>query len=233
MNKSIKWGIGLLVVGATMTGTALAVKGPAYISWQNGLHYGSYSKDSQSTDVTGGHLVNKGQDIHEVKVDMGSSDVTVQKGDHFAVYAKGMDKKDLDWTLKDGVLSVSEKGHPFTMHLGFSEFEQLVITVPSDVELDQISLSSDSGDQKISGLTAKRLMVKNDSGDQNLKNVTVTQGGFIHNDSGDIHVSNSRLPELWSENDSGDTHISKAYQQKSGNATPFRISNDSGDIELD
>ena len=103
----------------------------------------------------------------EIRVESDVMDVTIQKGTDYSLSYRTAGKNKPAYSVKDGVLSVTQKQQKKHWNLGMASNKSaaMTITVPEDVALKDVDITSNVGDVKIDKVKAKNLDVTADVGD--------------------------------------------------------------------
>ncbi|CDF43316.1 putative uncharacterized protein [Roseburia sp. CAG:182] len=103
----------------------------------------------------------------EIRVESDVMDVTIQKGTDYSLSYRTAGKNKPAYSVKDGVLSVTQKQQKKHWNLGMvsNKSAAMTITVPEDVALKDVDITSNVGDVKIDKVKAKNLDVTADVGD--------------------------------------------------------------------
>lgn len=159
-------------------------------------------------------------------LDVPSADVTIKRGTKFAVRYQGTRRNQPQATVKDGVLTIRQSvvSHAFFSVHGVND--QLIITVPRDVTINDGTIEMGSGDLVIDGVDLTNTKLEVASGDVDLNQLTVTagqarlnSGGFtahglqirghyrVKNDSGDNEVHGTAVDGYRLQTSSGDNTV--------------------------
>lgn len=103
----------------------------------------------------------------EIRVESDVMDVTIQKGTDYSLSYRTAGKNKPAYSVKDGVLSVTQKQQKKHWNLGMvsNKSAAMTITVPEDVALKDVDITSNVGDVKLDKVKAKNLDVTADVGD--------------------------------------------------------------------
>ncbi|HEX3076963.1 MAG TPA: DUF4097 family beta strand repeat-containing protein [Lachnospiraceae bacterium] len=148
-------------------------------------------------------------EVHNLRIDIASTDVTIVQGNEFKVDGKDLYKDGYRIEM-DGDTLVVETGKQdyFVLHLGlFEKEEKITITVPSSFQFDKIDVSVGSGDvtSRIE-LLSNQIDIIAGSGDVNLKEV-VNSNSSISVGSGTVAISDIQSESTDVSVGSGDIDI--------------------------
>ncbi|MEG2455473.1 MAG: DUF4097 family beta strand repeat-containing protein, partial [Oscillospiraceae bacterium] len=102
----------------------------------------------------------------------------------------------------------------------------IVVTVPSDAKLKEVTVDTDMGTVRLSGITAERLTVTDSFGDVRLENSTCGTAE-LSLDSGSLRLSDSTVTAGRLNNSFGEIRGEKLISDD------LTVTSDSGDVELD
>ncbi|MBS9338412.1 DUF4097 domain-containing protein [Fructobacillus sp. M2-14] len=234
MSRKIWVGLTLVVLGLVMSGIAYSQEGiPGRIYWNAGPVYLSDKEDKAQADVTPDAVASMKQTVKKVQVSSKNADITVKKGEHFAVIVDRPEKPYLTISATDGVVKVTGEEHvDWSLGVGNAGNHHITVYVPSDVTLEQLDLVNLNGDIKVDNVKVEELLLQNSAGDTTVTNSKVNQSGFSLNRFGDITFRKTALPKVKAFSRFGDLNISSSYQNVPAKDAAFSFSNNGGDITL-
>ena len=126
----------------------------------------------------------------EIRVESDVMDVTIQKGTDYSLSYRTAGKNKPAYSVKDGVLSVTQKQQKKHWNLGMvsNKSAAMTITVPEDVALKDVDITSNVGDVDINGIVTERFECELDVGDMTAKNAELGES-TIDADVGDIEAA--------------------------------------------
>ncbi|CAH1851771.1 DUF4097 family beta strand repeat-containing protein [Convivina praedatoris] len=254
MKKVVIAGLATSLIGIIMATTAFCVARPGNIAWEDGKFVYSQNHKKKLTTISLPTEVSTDQ-IKNIELSVANTDVVIKHGSTFKIESNDSQlKTPLIFDQNSGTLSLqsqSTKNSNLKINItGFYDNSpQIVITIPDGFNDKNLSISSTSGDIRLSesqlavvtlksqegdimllGNSMKTANVSNNDGDVIIKS-EITDGGKISNDNGDIHVSSSKLPPYSVKTVNGDFMSSKNQIDNNDNATLF-INNNNGDISM-
>ncbi|CAK1243607.1 Fusaric acid resistance protein-like (YvlB) [Fructobacillus tropaeoli] len=231
MKKSLKLGVFLMGVGVVLSSVSFVLAKPGEIDFAKVL-----TRDLTYEKVTHGITPNPDQmttdNIHGLKVDSDSFDITIKSGDQFSVTEIDNSEKDLFQSqVVDHQLLVGPTSAKTNKSLAGTA--QIEITIPSSAKLDNITVQTKNGDIKLQQVYANQVQLTNTNGDIELSQVTIAGGGNVTNKNGDIEVEQSQLPIVEAQTKSGSLSMKRAYHVGYGDGANLHLMNQSGDVDLD
>ena len=132
-------------------------------------------------------------------------DVTIQKGTDYSLSYRTAGKNKPVYSVKDGVLSVTQKQQKKHWNLGMvsNKSAAMTITVPDDVALKDVDITSNVGDVDINGIVTERFECELDVGDMTAKNAELGES-TIDADVGDVKIDKVKAKNLDVTADVGD-----------------------------
>ena len=145
----------------------------------------------------------------EISVESDVMDVTIQKGTDYSLSYHTAGKNAPTYSVKDGVLSVTQKQHKRHWNLGMMENQSaaMTITVPEDAVLKDVDITANVGDVDIKGIATERLACELDVGDMTVKNAELGES-TIDADVGDVTLDKVKAKNLEVTADVGDVEAS-------------------------
>ena len=141
----------------------------------------------------------------EIRVESDVMDVTIQKGTDYSLSYRTAGKNKPAYSVKDGVLSVTQKQQKKHWNLGMvsNKSAAMTITVPEDVALKDVDITSNVGDVDINGIVTERFECELDVGDMTAKNAELGES-TIDADVGDVKLDKVKAKNLDVTADVGD-----------------------------
>ncbi len=134
-------------------------------------------------------------EIDSLDIDLRFSELTVKIGDSFRLESN---LKNLSVGLRDGVLTITEKGGSWKRFLGYSVAASTVLYLPSEHLFEQISLRSGAGRLQIEALSAERLELEFGAGEVAIDSLAAKRSAVISTGAGRTVIRNALLtdPEI-------------------------------------
>lgn len=221
-------GICMIAVGAITMGAGYAMGGRPNVTlhfWNYPIRVGAFSSGvgiSSNTVLTDEKNLDA---FTHLNISNRYGDIRVETGSTYSLKITGNTEDKPVFTLENGTLTV--KGSP-TAVVGIDlrdESSTIVVTVPSDAELREITVDADAGGVRLFGITAERLAVTDSFGDVRVESSTFGTVK-ISLDSGSLRMSDSTVTEGTLDNSFGEI---RAEALTSDDLT---VTNDSGDVNL-
>lgn len=247
MKKWYFWSLIVLIVGLVATAIGFVGHGNQTIEFENWHHAKIVTKSSKITTKT---TKWSESDFNQINVDVKNVDVVVQTGDSYNVKFVGSPDAKFKVSKKDQTLTVKQtkdatKGYRMRTKGFFWIYDhdkhadsKLIITVPKDTQLSNVSINETNAD--LAGdLTLKNIKVDNvylSTGvDINVNQATINGGQIISEDDIDLQKTTFN-GQVTVNSKNGDIEVSNANDQigyqvqaANGDAKLFDQSNDSGD----
>ncbi|KAA8369766.1 DUF4097 domain-containing protein [Leuconostoc carnosum] len=102
----------------------------------------------------------------------------------------------------------------------------------NSVTSDQLTTKNYNDDLTVNGSTIKDINVSMQNADVDIEHSTITKGGRITNQGGDISFETSQLPTFSAQATNGNVEITPPFAQQQGTAA-LVIQNQNGDIEIE
>lgn len=195
MKRMFKWGWIVLIVGLLTLTVGYLNHGNQNINFAAGRpqvqREGSWQLSRKVFD--------------RVNLDVGTADVTIKRGRRFVVSYQGRQAERPQVSVKDRVLTIKQTGsHRYSFFQMHVNQNQVTITLPrnaqirggeidmatgnltvTDVDLADTTISNDSGDVDLNGLTLENGRAKLASGNFTAQRVQVNGHYRVDNDAGD------------------------------------------------
>lgn len=155
----------------------------------------------------------------------------IVSGDRYQISISSTQNTAPDFSVKNGILSISQhsKKNLWFFNFGIFSSSKVTVTVPKGTELKTVSLSTNTGDVKISGIKANSLVCKLNTGDTTLENSTFAST-TIDSDTGDIKFSQTDCGNADLSTDTGDIEGSLLGTKSNYSLS---LSTDIGDVTVD
>ncbi|HEX3022970.1 MAG TPA: DUF4097 family beta strand repeat-containing protein [Lachnospiraceae bacterium] len=207
---------------------------------------GVFMLSDQSTGERVSYSFTPASEVHNLRVDIASTDVTIVQGNDFKVEGKDLYKDGYRIEM-DGDTLIVETGKQdyFVLHFGlFEKEEKITITVPTSYQFNKIDISVGSGDVGSNiELQSQKMDITAGSGDVDLKEV-VNSNTAISVGSGTVAISDIKTESTDVTVGSGDIDIDYIESDKTAlsvgsgdiffkslNANECSLDTGSGDIE--
>lgn len=161
--------------------------------------------------------------FQEINMDVSDLDITIQTGDTYQIELAYIENEMPNIKVEDNCLTVKQK-KSFLKHNAKDYY--IIVTVPENTELEDITLNSGYGDATMQGILLKSLDCNLDMGDFTGKEMQAEQT-TVECDMGDTEIDNSILGTLSVTCDMGDVTL----QQITSDET--NIDCDMGNVALD
>lgn len=229
MKKSLKLGVFLMSVGVVLSSVSFVLAKPGEIDFTLARYLTRVNTETHDISPDKRKLTN--DHIQAIKVNTNSFDIVVKSGDNYAVQELDSAGQPLfESKVENQQLVVSQKsGRNRIFQSGETRLE---ITIPENANLQKLTIQTENGDIQLTGINVNQLQVRNTNGDITLQQVTVTGGGKVTNENGDIEVEQSQLPIVEAETKSGALSMKRAYHVGYGAGADLHLLNQSGDIDL-
>ena len=204
MSKFIKVMISILLIGIVMTiGGYLAGGLKSFAITSSGVIF-----DEKKTLKSESHSIS---DENKIKIDVNYIDkIEIVTSDEFKLdidtYDIDNNKRSIKYDITDGELRVKEEYDDpvINFNLGFATTnskEKIKISVPKDISLEDINVTSDSSKISISDVLLKKLNVKCDYGNIDMKNINTDGDVSINATHGNISVNDISCNKLTTDCD--------------------------------
>lgn len=131
------------------------------------------------------------EDVRSIDIDVSYASILMEPGDEFSVVATDVSRK-FSSNVKNGTLKIKEKRNWF---LGGNTSGKIIVTIPKDTVLDNLSIDSGAGKIEIDKIFADQLEVSQGAG-----LLTIKEGDFSRTDidggAGKIDITSSILNNL-------------------------------------
>lgn len=198
MISGIVMAAGLLLIGISFaTGNVQGF----YVN-SKGLVMDSLRKDFKSGEIELGELKN-------IDLNVNDGDVEFRMSDHYYLeYNYPNDIEEPTYQEEDGTLTFTDhsRGFPgFQFGFSFAELEsgKVIIGLPKDAYLENITVNNDNGDTTVTQVTAKELEIDTSFGDISADGITVDDAN-LNADDGNIKVENSKIITMVGRSDFSD-----------------------------
>ncbi|MDE6759223.1 MAG: DUF4097 domain-containing protein [Lachnospiraceae bacterium] len=147
-------------------------------------------------------------EFHNISFDIDLSEVTIEVGNSYHISYHCTKNQVVEYKVENDTLTVTEtsKNPNFPKRNG-NDGCDIVITVPRDTRLTDVSGSCDLGDVEISGLTADKVEISCDLGEASVSNVTAASIICTCN-LGNCEIEDCIFDDLTVSNDLGNVDLS-------------------------
>ncbi|MCR4716433.1 MAG: DUF4097 domain-containing protein [Lachnospiraceae bacterium] len=167
-------------------------------------------------------------DLSDISLDLDAADISIKYGDSIKVDYNMPENNVPDISLDNGELTIKDKPEKNRwIMFGFNSnpVRNVDITIPSNTNLDNLSIVTDAGKINLDGLTGKTAKITSDAGDINFSNITLDSIN-IESDAGKVNIDKSKLNNFVIDVDAGDVNVNDSEFNS------FNIQADAGDIGL-
>ena len=142
----------------------------------------------------------------DIDMDLQVMDVTIQKGDSLGISYE-CSKKEYVPTIdvKDDVLTVKQKVKN-KINIGNVKRCKMILTVPDDIDIENIEISTDVGDIKIDDVNGDAFTLESDVGDMKLAGITGEELS-INTDVGDVKLEECSFDNAEISGHTGDVKV--------------------------
>lgn len=130
------------------------------------------------------------ESVNVLDIEVVSSNITVQLGDTFKVETNN---KNIKYKESNGKLTITEKKHNW---FGNNASSDLVIYIPENLVLDDVTIESKAGKMEIESLSTKNLDLDLGAGKVTVHNLVVTNSTAIDGGAGKISILNGEVCNL-------------------------------------
>lgn len=165
----------------------------------------------------------------EISMDMEIVDVTIEVGTEYRLSYEGLKELEPQYTVKDGVLTISQKSDWSSVWMGHKDRDmEVTITVPADAQLDQITAYVDIGNVEwdCAGLSMKDIYIEADLGNVVISNCDMAVGNFIC-DAGNLELKKCTAESITVECNLGNVEMDDCTGKK------IDVSCDMGNVDID
>lgn len=196
-----------------------------------GFHFGNFTINigGEWNDKTSKEMVREDNilldDFTEIQVDVDVMGLTIKEGTDYSFSYYCTDNLIPQYEVKDGILYITQSQKT---KYGTNNCDA-TLTLPADVLLEKVYITSDVGGVEMDGLAIKDLSVYCDVGDINIDD---TKMGYakLEVSVGDLNIKRSEFEGLDVYSDVGDVDIQAAVDISEYS---FDLTSDIGDIDLD
>lgn len=222
MKKFFTWGWIVLILGILLLGVGVVMHGNKAVTFDNW-------KPSTVHNTKLKKEYSKIGKFNSIDVTTTEADLTIVKGDSYAVEYDGKTKHKPSVEVENQRLIIKQKESTFNeFHLSFyynehsEDTEKITITVPQKVSLNDIKVKTDSGNVTVNDQGTASLGISSVDGDLTLNNVTASKANFalqegdliadnvgfnagkISQTDGDLTMKASKLNQVEVQNRGGD-----------------------------
>ncbi len=128
------------------------------------------------------------QGITSLEIDVDSIDLEIKNGDSFKVETNN---KDIELSYDDSKLEIEED------NLGlFGDSGKLIIYIPSDINFEDVDISTGAGRVIINTLSTDKLFLELGAGKVSIDNLTVNKETSIESGAGEFTINSSKIKDL-------------------------------------
>ncbi|BAP85389.1 hypothetical protein LOOC260_108490 [Paucilactobacillus hokkaidonensis JCM 18461] len=236
MKKTIIIGAVMTAIGLFATLIGLASGASTDLVWQNGVKIDKAY-----------HSTNQLKQFKNLTLNTNNYDVTVQTGTRFQVEITGSKLSKPVITQDGDNLTISNKDFD-PVNIGFGRVSpKLIITVPTDTQLETIKGNLATSDLTINTLQVKQAQLELDNGSLDAHNLTISDSGRLALNNGDAEIKNSNLSNVSLKMKNGATEFDNntltngSYESSNGSQefddvtfkSVVNVKNRNGKIEMD
>jgi hypothetical protein len=141
-----------------------------------------------------------------ISADVSVMDLTISRGDGYAISYSASEKLVPQYSVQNGVLTVTQKSGEFSIFGIHSSHCKVTLTVPRDAQLDRVETDSNVGDTTLSELNLRSSSLQSDTGDISVKDSALGQTD-ISTHTGDISLKDCTFSKADVSSDVGDMDI--------------------------
>lgn len=184
-------GIYILLIGLVLAIIGFASGAPKNVIWDHGFQV---SKRMNKTDDV--------QKFSSIKISDGDGRIQVVSGDKtsgnkFQIQTVGDDQRTPKYKIKDGTLYIERKTKS---GFSFSGNQELTVTIPQNVKLDNITAKTNYEGLNISGITVKNIDITpasdTDGGDVGIDSTRVLESAKLDIHNSRLSIANSELNHM-------------------------------------
>ena len=175
------------------------------------FHIGSGESDTKVTSIelddgsVSADTVNLDK-FSNIDMELQIMDVTIQRGDFLGISYECSKKEYVPQiNVKDDMLTVKQKIKK-KINVGNVKKCKMILTVPDDITLDNIEISTDVGDIKIDNVNGDAFTLESDVGDVKLTGITGEKLS-INTDVGDVKFAECSFANSEISTDTGDVKV--------------------------
>ena len=143
------------------------------------------------------------ESFHSIAVDAVVMDLTIVEGTDFSLDYEGTEELEMAYSVEKDELIIAQRKKG---HLVGNNSAELILTIPTDTQLEKTDITVDVGDIDVEGVTIKTLEADSDVGDITVKNSSVNSA-VLDSDTGDINVDSCSFVMLDVASDVGEIEV--------------------------
>lgn len=154
-------------------------------------------------------------EFHNIVFDIDLSEVTIEVGSSYHISYHCTKNQVVEYKVENDTLTVTETSqNPHFPKRNGNDGCDIVITIPQDSQLSDVSGSCDLGDIEISGFTADKVDISCDLGEASIANVTASSI-ICKCNLGNCEIENCVFDDLTVSNDLGNVDLSSDWSLSS------------------
>ncbi len=154
-------------------------------------------------------------EFHNIVFDIDLSEVTIEVGSSYHISYHCTKNQVVEYKVENDTLTVTETSqNPYFPKRNGNDDCDIVITIPQNAQLSDVSGSCDVGDIEISGFTADKVDISCDLGEASIANVTASSI-ICKCNLGNCEIEDCTFDDLTVSNDLGDVDLSSDWSLSS------------------
>jgi len=158
--------VSLMILGIVLVGVGIVNGGKTNIDVSNMFDRQDNGDDESGLTRT---EILEAYDSLELKADV--AQIEIVKGDKYSLSISGIKKKDISYKVQNHKLLITQKSHR-RLSIGFKTLENITITIPENVEIQDFQMECGIGDVIISDVSSNNMSLKVGVGTVKINNVS-------------------------------------------------------------
>lgn len=146
-----------------------------------------FSGDSKEKEIT--TLFQTNDNILELDIDVSAVDLVIKDGDSLLIETNN---EHINYKQNGSKLIIKEKKHSFLNNKN----NKLIITLPSNIELDVFEISSGAGKIEVDRISSKKADIELGAGKVDFNNLNIYSNAKIEGGAGQITIKNGSINNL-------------------------------------
>lgn len=221
-SKKLLWGLifATFIFGACLTGAGIALGGKLHDGF--GLHFNSGFTTAQT------HTVSI-EEFSSVSIDLSIGDIEITEGDSYKLEIKNLQEDEYSIDMRGTTLDIkTDIDYHINLFLNHLDYK-MTLTIPRDVELEDVILHSHMGDIELNDVDMESLKITQDMGDIDVYDVIIDGDCELLNKMGDIKFRGKSWGLMHVDNKMGDIKLSIEDEEADYS---YDLSTNMGDIKL-
>jgi len=148
------------------------------------------NKDNNNTLTGELKTIKINNDIKKIDIETKGVSIIIKEGKKFKIET---DNKDIKTKESNKKLLIVEDNNNW---IHKTDYTELIITIPTNYEFNEVSIDSGAGKINIEKLNTKNINLDLGAGQVNIKNLKVTNESDIDGGAGEINIENSHINNL-------------------------------------